>query len=347
MSVAIPESVRATRNALHPEIEKLLTEFFGRPQRIQSLRRRRSRYSSSYTIQNIEIKLVNGRTLRLVLKDLSPTSLLKAARKVRPEFLYDPRREIAMYRTVLDPEQFGTALCYGAIERIEEERYWLFLERVEGVLLWQVGRFEQWERAAKWLAQFHSALSAKVAQGVVPSIVFRYDAEQCMRWMERAVRFLTQRNGLLPPTMAEQFRRLSRRYDNVIERLLSVAPTVIHGEFYPSNILLRGGAKGKQICPVDWEVSAIGPGFIDVAALASGAWSEDQKARLVKTYHTEVKLAGGCPPPLEEFARLVDYGQLHLAVQWLGWASDWTPPKSHERNWLHEALSLATRLKLI
>jgi hypothetical protein len=60
-----------------------------------------------------------------------------------------------------------------------------------------------------------------------------------------------------------------------------------------------------------------------------------------------VKLAGGCPPPLEEFARLVDYGQLHLAVQWLGWASDWTPPKSHERNWLHEALSLATRLKLI
>jgi hypothetical protein len=84
-----------------------------------------------------------------------------------------------------------------------------------------------------------------------------------------------------------------------------------------------------------------------LAALVSGAWSEEQKAGLVKAYHRALVELGTNPPRLEELLELVDYAQLHLAIQWLGWASDWSPPKNHERNWFDEAIRVATRLKLI
>jgi thiamine kinase-like enzyme len=261
--------------------------------------------------------------------------------------LYNPRREILAYRSLLNPEQFGTPVCYGAVEEHEADRYWLFLERVEGVLLWQVGRFEQWERAAGWLAGFHAHFSGKAQRQALPELLLRYDSEHCRRWIERATRFVTQNNAGLSVTSASRFRRLVKQYDRVADRLSSTAQTVIHGEFYPSNIILRGGARGTQLCPIDWEVAAIGPGCIDLAALVSGAWSEEQKAGLVKAYHRALVGLGANAPGLKELMELVDYAQLHLAIQWLGWASDWSPPKNHERDWLDEAIRVANRLKLI
>jgi len=39
-------------------------------------------------------------------------------------------------------------------------------------------------------------------------------------------------------------------------------------------------------------------------------------------------------------------GGPHLALQWLGWSADWTPPPEHARDWLVEALAAAERLGL-
>src|SRR6476646_5400327 len=141
---------------LRGAVEQVLSQHFGASRRVKSLRRRRSAYSSSSIIENLEVGLDSGRRLRLVFKDLSPRSLLLTASQVRPRFLYQPRREIEIYRRILDYQRFGTPRCYGAIESPAQERYWLFLERVDGPLLWQRGRLELWEQAAKWLARFHT-----------------------------------------------------------------------------------------------------------------------------------------------------------------------------------------------
>src|SRR5260370_1214057 len=148
--------VRVSGEDLRQELEQALSLHFGRPRRVRNLRRRRSIYSSSHTIENLQVELDHGTRLNLVFKDLSPTSLLVAARHVRPRFLYNPRREIETYSTILNPKKFGTPMCYGAVQHPELERYWLFLERVDGPLLWQMGRLETWERAARWLARLHS-----------------------------------------------------------------------------------------------------------------------------------------------------------------------------------------------
>ena len=56
------------------------------------------------------------------------------------------------------------------------------------------------------------------------------------------------------------------------ERLLALPVGFIHGELYPSNVLV--GERTGRICAVDWEMAGIGPLLLDLAALTSGAWTQ-------------------------------------------------------------------------
>ena len=343
--VAAPRIANAE---LQQQLEPLLSTHFGTARRIRSMRRRRSRYASSYVIENLEVELDRGKHLSLVFKNMSADSLLATARRVRPEFLYQPDREIEIYRSVLDPKQFGTATCYGAIQIPELERYWLFLERINGPLLWQVGRIEQWCRAARWLAQLHSHFRrTRTHSPELPKCLLQYNEAHYQRWLERALAFVQRSVQPLSNDLKIKFKRLGRKYDRIVNRLLSLPQTLIHGEFYPSNVILRGQGLAKRICPIDWEVAAVGPGVIDLAALTSGNWSLDQKRILVEAYHAALNAEPDGPPSIEELLEIVDYCQIHLAVQWLGWASDWSPPQSHAQDWLAEAVGLGERLGVI
>jgi hypothetical protein len=329
-------------------LERELTLHFGRACSVKRLLCRTNVYSSSYTILNLSVDLSRGRVLRLALKDLSPDSLLSAARAVRPSFLYDPAREIETYRTLLNPRKLGTPVCYGAVNDPERQRYWLFLERVSGPLLWQVGSMDTWQEAARWLARLHSAFSgisaASAAAGQVPLLC--YTEELFGTWRIRAEAFLCQQKALRTSDLFRRFFRIMSRYDRVIDRLSALPVTLVHGEFYPSNVIVRRTSGRGRICPIDWEVAAVAPGLIDLAALCSGEWSMDQQKLLVSAYLEEVRPTGPKSGALREAIDSVLYCQLHLAVQMLGWAADWSPPKHHARNWLREAVRLGDALGL-
>ena len=72
--------------------------------------------------------------------------------------------------------------------------------------------------------------------------------------------------------------RIARGYAPVVARLAAMPRTVIHGEFYPCNILIRGTGPRARVCPVDWELAAVGPGLIDLAALMTGWDDRAQRA---------------------------------------------------------------------
>src|SRR5215471_6567508 len=170
---------------LHHALEQVLSKYFKAPRRIGNLRRRTSAYSSSSTIENLDVKLERGPRLDLVLKDLSPASQLPGARQVRPQFLYDPLRELETYRKILHPRKLGTAICYGAIDHADVQIYLLFLERVRGPLLWQTGRRQTWEEAARWLARLHTEFNTERwprGNTRLPKLV-RYDKEFFKMWM--------------------------------------------------------------------------------------------------------------------------------------------------------------------
>jgi thiamine kinase-like enzyme len=139
---------------------------------------------------------------------------------------------------------------------------------------------------------------------------------------------------------------LAGHYNQVIERLIALPLTLIHGECYASNVLVEERADGLRVCPIDWELAAVGPGAIDLAALVAGSWTDQEWASLVMAYYDALEPCSYWRPSPAEFLAAVDASELHLAVQWLGWSSGWSPPSEHAQDWLAVAMHAAERLGL-
>ena len=307
---------------LTSEIESALAAGLGAPVRVAA--RQPSQYRTSFPLEELDVELLDGTLLALVLKELSWETLDDATRRAKPPFLHDPLRELEVYRTVLGTLALGTAKLYGSGEN---SRPWLLLERIPGPDLTQVGDFEIWREAARWLARMHDRCRDLRAPRLLS-----HDEPYHRRWLERAREF--RGNEELEPLVAG--------YDGLAALLAGLPRGFIHGEFYASNILVEEGENGVRICPIDWELAAIGPALIDLAALTAGSWSEDEQTELVLAYRDSLSV----PPSADTLLADLDLCRLQVALQWLGWSRDWTPPPERQQDWLGEALRLGKRLGL-
>ncbi len=334
--------------ALRRELTDQLSHYFGRQLEIVRLDRRVSEYCSSFIIEELDVTLDDGTSLDLIFKDLSQSALMKGAGSVKPWFFYDPMREIETYRKILVQHRLGTATCFGACVDRGIDRYWLFLERVPPVLLWQMGEVEAWEKVAAWLAGMHHFLvrETEVLESRHIAHLIKYDRDFYHRWIKRAVAFVSQGDKSVDRTVTESMHWLESRYEPVIERLTSLPVTVIHGEFFASNVMFNETDDGLRVCPVDWEMAAVGPGLVDLAGLTSGGWPQEKKDAMAMAYYRALPSHVTADMDVPTFMADLEYCRLHQAVQWLGWSPSWSPPPEHAQNWLKEALSCAKRLGL-
>ena len=328
---------------LRAALAAMLAKHFSRVVRIVGLERRVSEYCSSFMLEELDVTLDDGTTLALLLKDLSPGSLFGGAVKIKPAFIYDPLREIETYRRILARHEIGTPHFYGAVIEPERERYWLLLERVAPDLLWQQGEFETWTRVAAWLAGMHARFQTSIGDDGA-SHLLHYDREFYWRWMQRAEQFVCEGDTDHTRHSAKAVKWLASRYEFVVERLCALPHTIIHGEFFASNVLID--PMSPRVCPVDWELAAVGPGYVDVAGLSAGNWTPDQKEAMALAYYDAMPGAGIARPERADFFIDIECARLHQAVQWLGWSPGWTPVPEHAQNWLREALDSAHILKV-
>lgn len=331
------------------ELQQALAEIFAAhhhaPRRIVRLERETSAYHSSFPLEELTVWFAEGEPLHLIFKNLNPRALSTAARAAKPTFLDDPLREIELYRNVLDSHLLGTAICYGSIVDAPAERFWLFLEKVQGRELYQVGEFDIWRQVARWLAHLHFRFAdANALPPMAVSRLCRYDAPYYERWLERAI---SHRDPAAKGNLAEEralLLQIAKWYPQVVRELTALPTWLIHGEFYASNVIVQGTLPSLRVCPVDWERAALGPGLIDLAALVAGDWTELQKRDLALQYLAELKTCGIEASQPEEFLHELRLCRLHLAVQWLGWSRNWLPPPEHRQNWLAEAVDNAHAL---
>jgi len=325
-------------------LEPALRSALGRSCSIAGLERRRSEFCSSRALEELDVRLDVGTRLELIVKDVGPEGEIAAARNTRPDFLRDPYREIAIYQDVLGRHSLGTPAFYGAAIDRQAGRFWLFLERVAGHELYRVGDLDIWMEAARWLAKLHSTFSAagKAAGPMSGTHLIAYDREYFQRWIQRAREFAHSGDR----ARADAIEWLSTRYEAVVARLVAMPRTLIHGEFYASNVLAQKTEGGLRICPIDWEMAGWGPPLIDLAALVSGTWSTVQVVAFTGEYcsafstHSGDELDGG------SVQEALCCCRLHLAMQCLGWAPNWKPPSEHRRDWLADALRHAEQLCL-
>jgi hypothetical protein len=294
---------------------------------VLEVRRRESEYRTSFPLEQLDVELEDGARLRLAFKRLGWGGLSERARLAKPRFLHDPCREPAVYASVLGSASIGAPCYYGALLDPAGGRYWLFVEWVEGRELYQVGELELWKAAARRLGGLHVELAANLGGHAESGRLVDHDAAFYRRWMVRAREFAEARGG-----RAAALEWLAERHEQVVEALLALPRTVIHGEFYASNVLVATDTATPRVAPVDWELAAVGPGVTDLAALVGGKWSEGDRAAIVAAY-AEIEGAS---------ARDLDFARLQLAVQWLGWApAGWAAPEGQRHDWLGEALALA------
>ncbi|MDQ4068866.1 MAG: aminoglycoside phosphotransferase family protein [Actinomycetota bacterium] len=290
-------------------------------------------YATSFPLEEVVARLEDGRTLHLILKDLTWDRLLGQAATTKPRFLHEPRRCFDVHRRVLAGTGVGPTF-YGAFVDGQRRRYWFLSEKVEGVELWQIGDLATWEAVARWLARFHTRFAGAVDDLARRSRhLLRYDRQLLSVWPARARE--------VSPDL--DLARVVSRYGTVVERLAHVPPTLVHGELYPSNVLVHEGDDRVDVWPVDWELAGTGPALLDLAALTSG-WQGPEQAQLVDAYRDELVRSGA--PPGEDFDVVLDCCRMHYALQWLGWSSQWSPPPEHTRDWLSDAIELGERLAL-
>jgi hypothetical protein len=253
-------------------------------------------YSTSWPIEEVELVRPDGSELKLLVKRTDGSAGTK------PAFLVDRAREAEAY-ALLERHSLGTPRCYA------NGCWWLVLEKVPGVELWQRGDLEAWQGAADWAATLHATFAGATIDA---EHLLRHDERFYRRWVERA-------RARVGPAV-DPLRLTS---ELAIARLGALPTTLIHGELYPSNILVAE----PRVAVVDWEMAALGPAVIDLAALLTG-WGPTEQEALIAAYG---------PADRADIAA----AELLLALQWLGWGEGWDPPREHRRDWLSEARAAA------
>jgi hypothetical protein len=208
--------------------------------------------------------------------------------------------ESEVYRSVLAPmkisvPQFRTSY----LDKTTGETI-LLIDYIENALrLSKVDR-RFLPRAAGWIGKFQRVNERRVRS--LGGRITCYDAPYYKGWMERALKFWRADHGYF-------LTKLRGKWDELVQELMTSRATVIHGEYYPKNILVH-----KQvISPIDWETAAIAAGEIDVACLTE-CWSDQDQQNCVREY-SRARWPQG--PPVE-FRRRLAIAEMYLQLRWIG-----------------------------
>jgi len=321
------------RRAL-PDTDRLLvvlSDLMGRrglPPPVRILHRHTNEYASTFPSETIDCECRDGAVRRIHAK-------FQAGREHGD---HGHRRDLtyegAVYEELVCPVGLPMPGWVGA-HHDDAGDVWLFIEHVEGAVeLDEAPRPEDALLAAsRWIGTFH-AWHDRSGGGAGSVALTRYDAPYYSGWISRTREFAGPWKTRLP-WLAE----VSRRSEVLLRELHAVTPTVIHGEFTPSNVLIVDGV----VHPIDWESAALAPGEIDIVCLID-KWPLAVSDACIAAY-TAARWPEGPPAGA---ARRVDLARVYWDFRWLGDRPEWTgsekvgPRFEHLREAV-ERLSEATR----
>jgi Ser/Thr protein kinase RdoA (MazF antagonist) len=334
----MPAALRESSDEeLRRYLERALAEAEGGSPRVAELRRKPFEYETSFAIDELRVRLDCGEELDLLVKDVG-AGLSAAAASAKPSRALDPRREIVVYRSLLQSSGVPCPRFYGAAEDEASGRAWLFLERVPGEVLADVGDPEAWRAAARWAAKL-GAIAVPLDPASIEPLLDR-DRDWHEHWIAAAFA-ACQAGGL--DELADRLRRSTLP---LLDRLQDLPRAFVHGELYASNVIAqRQGQEGTQVKPVDWEMAGTGPFALDLAALVTG-WDGEERQAMCEAFRTA--LPGGPVGAISagDLRQALVLCEMALALQWLGWGSDWVAPAEHRRDWAADASRLLDEVGL-
>src|SRR6266704_560624 len=102
----------------------------------------------------------------------------------------------------------------------------------------------------------------------------------------------------------------------------------LHGTYRPKNILVGASAVAVRICPVDWELAAVGPQFHDLACMAHEVDHRPTIERFCEAYARGADAFGLAVPGTREMLAEVDRLRFHRVLRSLARSAEWAYPDS-------------------
>jgi len=243
----------------------------------RSERKRRRDWRGTRLFEKLTVRGNSGKPLVLFLKH----------RRSHPDPdlpLVPPDREARVYRDLLQGAPLGAAKFYGSDSG--EGSSLLLLEYLEGEKLKKIFEKETWRGVVKWLARLHQHFSTR--QDQVQACVPRYDADFYWQWAHRAAETVFAVSARAGSGME----RVLSRYDEVAGLLGGAPATLVHGEFYCTNIMVSADPQRLRISAFDWETAALGCGALDLTYLFRQRCGIEE-AGLIQAYLEGWREAGG------------------------------------------------------
>lgn len=162
--------------------------------------------------------------------------------------------EAKVYSEIISKISLPAIKYFGSREISEKNELIIVLEFIGKNLRFAYSKEKDvLQKAATWIGAFHGLFEENH-----PDFIKKYDKDYYNHW-------LNWFKELAKPFYHEfpVIQELIRHFEENMEMLLSVSHTLIHGEYYPRNVLIKNGI----IYPVDWESTAIAPGEMDLASL--------------------------------------------------------------------------------
>ena len=199
--------------------------------------RRKFEENSTYHVELITCKTQDNKSISLFCK--SAKGLPKQHGDHRNGIAYEAK----IYADILDKIPLTKTRFYGHRRFPDTGEEFLLLEFLGDDL--KISRSHNPDvlaSAATWIGSFHA-----LHTGEAPGFIKKYSEEYYSYWLIRFEKlFALHQNDFPPVTDVIGF------FKNNLALLISEPQTIIHGEYYPANILIKDGA----IYPIDWESAA-------------------------------------------------------------------------------------------
>lgn len=288
------------------ELLVVLTQLFSKDlaseNKIRITARQLNAYSASHPSEIVECQVSGDNTLKVLCK------YGVGSQEGEPSHRGDLIYESQVYEHILRGSDLSIPFSYGIYH--EGNRAMLVIEYLENSIRGEhLAEIDAIVKAATWIARFHAA-NESIAKDPLPFLK-KYDASYYGSWMTRTITFAQSSK------VADRYPwlgRLSKTFDRLLPYLLAPSPTIIHGEYYPKNILLQK----DNIFPVDWQSAAIACGEIDLASLTEG-WPPE----IIRKCTQEYKRVRWPDGEHTNFNQRFLLAQLYWNLRWLGAKLEW------------------------
>lgn len=307
------KSAVATMRMMVETLEPAFSQLRGQTVRIRRVDRDVCNYTSSFQAEHLRITINDGDCIPVFFKDLNPEHQIEPAKKVRTIDLGPSYHELRVYREILSQISLGTPQLYAVRWEPDRGVYWLFLEDVGDSRLRDSRNYERWVPAARWAARFHAA-TMRLSKSKL-NFLREYDSRHYGACADKV-------RAILPELETRDRSLVSRALDRYISHIdwyASLPRTVIHGQFFGKNIMLRSKNGDCMLAVIDWETAALGPGGYDLVSVSSGRWTREQRQAMWRAYFDQYETETRVSRNWEDFCQDLRELELYQALEWLAW----------------------------